>query len=589
MLNIKYFLSDPVLTKIQSIRIANWAPEDRVSISFKSVRELSSCGNGISTDPFLVADFINSEPGIWFIEGDVTGGVLRRGECQIQSLPVKHPISWSLLEVFRNIYQCLPCDLADCSMKSELNLEPRCIEKISAIDVEDLLRLVCLSRICSGTKDEMTGLCQSYMHVLDSIDLSLYSPIIRDCASKNKIRETAQPGSPLRTWLIENSSKINEEKEGLLTRYGRSEKFKSKYPIVIPCRKWNSWTPNQPSGTECSSRAGGGYFISDGTTNIALDPGFGFIDMLNMNHQISVLDLDAIIVSHDHPDHWAELQNILGLIVVYSRKYPRKLDIYLNQSSYYLFERLVSYYKAILLNGTAIELKPDTQITIGSIAVSCIDMLHDEIIDKIEGVKPIAVSCALGFKFQLRSTEHQYEIVVPGDTSFPEDTVLMQKWAEFYTQADLACMHLGSLEEGWGDEAHLQTEADKISYGFRRHLGLTGLIRFLNIIDPKVSVITEFGEELEINHARIAIGEVVKSLLHAKESLVMPSDVGLAFTFIEGQSYVKCEHCSNYVHVSKIEKTINEKNRIIYSYICGCKSELFHISKDRVLYPSQTQ
>ena len=56
-----------------------------------------------------------------------------------------------------------------------------------------------------------------------------------------------------------------------------------------------------------------GYLLSSGTTHVWLDCGPG--TLANLQEHLDPHDLTAIVVSHSHPDHWAELpvaHNALG-------------------------------------------------------------------------------------------------------------------------------------------------------------------------------------------------------------------------------------------------------------------------------------
>ncbi len=49
-----------------------------------------------------------------------------------------------------------------------------------------------------------------------------------------------------------------------------------------------------------------GYLLDDGTTRILLDAGSG--TLANLQRHIAVEQLDAIVLSHEHPDHWSDLE-----------------------------------------------------------------------------------------------------------------------------------------------------------------------------------------------------------------------------------------------------------------------------------------
>lgn len=49
-----------------------------------------------------------------------------------------------------------------------------------------------------------------------------------------------------------------------------------------------------------------GYLVEDGTTSIWMDAGSG--TMANLQRHIDVDQLDAIVLSHEHPDHWNDIE-----------------------------------------------------------------------------------------------------------------------------------------------------------------------------------------------------------------------------------------------------------------------------------------
>src|SRR5207302_5737560 len=49
-----------------------------------------------------------------------------------------------------------------------------------------------------------------------------------------------------------------------------------------------------------------GYLVDDGATRIWLDAGSG--SMANLQHHIALTDVDAVVLSHEHPDHWTDLE-----------------------------------------------------------------------------------------------------------------------------------------------------------------------------------------------------------------------------------------------------------------------------------------
>jgi ribonuclease BN (tRNA processing enzyme) len=49
-----------------------------------------------------------------------------------------------------------------------------------------------------------------------------------------------------------------------------------------------------------------GYLVDDGTTRVWVDAGPG--TLANLQRHIGLEELDAIVLSHEHPDHWGDLE-----------------------------------------------------------------------------------------------------------------------------------------------------------------------------------------------------------------------------------------------------------------------------------------
>jgi ribonuclease BN (tRNA processing enzyme) len=71
------------------------------------------------------------------------------------------------------------------------------------------------------------------------------------------------------------------------------------------------------SGTACS-----GYLVRSGSTTILLDCGYGVLE--NAIKYTSLTDIDAVFLSHIHPDHCADIFNLNG----YLRRYPQKKRVH---------------------------------------------------------------------------------------------------------------------------------------------------------------------------------------------------------------------------------------------------------------------
>lgn len=55
-------------------------------------------------------------------------------------------------------------------------------------------------------------------------------------------------------------------------------------------------------------RACSGYLVQGGGKNVWLDAGSG--TMANLQKHIGLSDIDAVVISHEHPDHWSDINGL---------------------------------------------------------------------------------------------------------------------------------------------------------------------------------------------------------------------------------------------------------------------------------------
>jgi ribonuclease BN (tRNA processing enzyme) len=67
-------------------------------------------------------------------------------------------------------------------------------------------------------------------------------------------------------------------------------------------------------GSACS-----GYLVGDGTTLVWMDAGSG--TLANLQRHVGFDAVDAVVLSHEHPDHWSDLE---GFQVVLQHAFPRE-------------------------------------------------------------------------------------------------------------------------------------------------------------------------------------------------------------------------------------------------------------------------
>lgn len=574
------FLDDRLLLNIQ---------EGYLGIDPRKIESLIEAGGGVVLiEKRLAVKSNNTNDSIWFDDNllvlstsNMNGNIPNIIEIGLYLCRwrLRKEITCTNECVFNNILYdkseaiCSDCEDLLCQLnfgKDAVNIKSLLsLRKKNSMEIENLLNL-------------------HIAEALPKLNLTLGSSKFKINAAKTIIDYHLKSGTVLRNWLKKTSNKVYKQKQKMQEKYKSGRHNLPKTPFFIASRRWNSWTPNLPrirSKTHhyyFHKKNGGGYFVSDGAVNIVIDPGYGFLDMLNSFHDISVMDIDAIIITHDHPDHSSELQNILSLRFVYKSECSSKLRIFLNPSTFYLYRNLLSYYSELLHNNRPMLVVPGGDpIIFNKIEINTIGMHHNEIynylytdiknkVDSIAGE-----SKALGLKVSINTIEEaSCQIAIPGDTSFPENPEEVERLAEFYGNPDIASVHLGSIEEEWSS---IDTDpASKIDYGQGKHLGLNGVVKFLNIIQPKVAIISEFGEELNASDIRLSISELTKDLLLYKDIIILPSDFRLFLLLKSDSIFFKCKCGEFFVPIEKVGYSIDKEHFIDYSFKAGCKSKLAH-------------
>ncbi|MCP4549980.1 MAG: MBL fold metallo-hydrolase [bacterium] len=111
----------------------------------------------------------------------------------------------------------------------------------------------------------------------------------------------------------------------------------------VVLRRWQSYNPRIPRHKNQSLR-GGGYFLLWSGRGIVIDPGYDFIQNF-YDEGFSLEDIDAVIISHSHPDHDDDFSTLTTLIREWNDyhekigdpKSRRFLDVFLSASAHAKF------------------------------------------------------------------------------------------------------------------------------------------------------------------------------------------------------------------------------------------------------------
>jgi len=340
--------------------------------------------------------------------------------------------------------------------------------------------------------------------------------------------------------IEENQTKLNE-----FIQISES-KDKTKNLLYI-LRRFNSYTPLISSYSNISK--GGGYFLTCDNKGIVIDPGFNFIENF-FNNNLKVADIDKIIITHAHNDHTVDLESIITLIFLFNKKLGKtiskdelkvkrkKVDLYFNAGTFKKYAGWLSLKREEINNFYILNPNDEIKIT-ENLSLKVTKAKHDEIMDK---------EYCVGLIFHYKNNS----IIFTSDTEWDESI------GDQYRNIPLLIPHIGTIS---------RKEADYLSGKplnecfYPNHLGLIGVTKMIDAVNPDLTILSEFGEEIK---DRTKICKKIEEVFKKK---IIPADIGLIIKLDDYRIYCYC--CKDYVDYNRIKSSQQEKsnNYIIY-YHC---------------------
>jgi len=347
-------------------------------------------------------------------------------------------------------------------------------------------------------------------------------------------------------------------------------------PCLYVLQRWNSFTPILKD-TEAPSR-GGGYFIDTGRKGIAIDPGFDFIQNFR-EAGFALTDIDYIFITHAHNDHSADMEPLTSLLHdynskeikgdMYSLKKPNTIYQQILRSNPYEDDKKIDamvvreYNRSPRRKVFELFITPSTNRKFNNLDITknsnlIINMINfprmgrDFIGNGIQTTgsslnwRPIitkhddlVADACVGLMFIFE----EYALVYTGDTGYDEDIKkayddIKTAMAEKKVQVMLLA-HIGGFKH---EERHNLAKRVDSDIGeeivaeafYKTHLGRLGIARLVEVLQPKLCVISEFGEEFRGN-CRVALAKLyndkIKPHPNGAKTYFVPADVGMELRF----------------------------------------------------------
>jgi len=318
-------------------------------------------------------------------------------------------------------------------------------------------------------------------------------------------------------------------------------KLKNKLVVL---RRWQSFTPKIPRPHGDTVR-GGGYFLLWGGKGIVIDPGYDFLQNF-YDEGFSLDDIDAVVVTHSHPDHEDDLSTLSTLVKEWNDHHSHmgggnpavKLDLLLNESAHLKFSnwlkasdfgigRIIPLPLVVwdLHSEAPCEVPRGGNVRLNLRNTYCFDLeivpaWHDDVIGK---------TAAVGLKFHLYSPEdRKREVGIVGLTS---DTGAYP-WPANRDFGELALIDSRRTGRGQHDAPNDERKVPRVEEEYKHcdvlvaHLGDVRLRELFSVMDRPGGGRRLGSRVEELLLSTFCVGE------HASREKVNPSTIGEFFTLL---------------------------------------------------------
>lgn len=450
-----------------------------------------------------------------------------------------------------------------------------------------------------GSKQQKFYLVRLSELKIQKID-SIISESIRENRNIKKLLDRIEESGLIKT--------VNETKESFKEFIGENSNIINKNDGLYILRRWNSYTPIIAKDNKISK--GGGYFFKLNGKGIVIDPGFNFIDNFK-SKGFKFCEIDHIFITHAHNDHTTDLESILTLLHEYNenilgdfdnpqentimaeviesqkekvtdedREHIEKkakqiflnsnrrkhIKIYMSASTYTKYAPMLTLYKKSEYD--IIILKPNDLVEFGDtdkeeIKVTAIEAKHNDLISDRD---------SLGFV-----VEYQNMLVIyTGDTGYDVNIENQYKNLKrrYRKKSIVLLAHFGGVKEYEKSfDASKDLNSNQKAF-YKNHLGRLGLAKLIETLNPKICIISEFGEEFRKSRKKLT--KIYQEIY--KNTFFIPADIGLC---------LDTNNKINLIDYVNIEQKIIKKNfyDIKYAEVCEQQGDasLHYYNKEKIV------
>ena len=374
--------------------------------------------------------------------------------------------------------------------------------------------------------------------------IELYRKLIKACkyhlkyiTPKNEIDSLMQKINAGGINSIERIILQNKnEHDGFLTPGVKNEP--PEIPEMYILRRWNSFSPILAN----EDQKGGGYFIRTAHHGLIIDPGFDFIENFKnfedcKGKKLSFNLIDKVLITHAHNDHTADIESLLTLLSKYNSHIVERsggkiidgllktIDFYMSISTYKKYVSIFNLFSKERDNKknyyTITIVKDKDIIPFKDINIEIIRAKHDDLQSDRD---------SLGFI--IYDNANNLALLHTGDTGFDSKTGKyykdIQNKLKKKNNEIVLLANIGGFKEN--EQFYCLDNYDNDTAFYPNHLGRLGLAKLIEILNPNICIITEFGEEFFGCRKKLC-DIYYETYKDTKKTLFFPADIGFIMNF----------------------------------------------------------
>lgn len=319
-------------------------------------------------------------------------------------------------------------------------------------------------------------------------------------------------------------------------RWGR-ESFIRRDHYFVNLKGMSSSSPTLYNNTFGTRLRGGGFYFRWNMLGVAVDPGLNFVTNMH-EHGLSISEIDAVIITHDHLDHTGDMMILDDL--EYQIRGKKTIKWYVCKEIY--DEKKLDNME-LVYQGLEIDISPH-------ITLRATETKHMK--DSSGNYLSSTFGCLFTLKGYTTVSDEKIKERIMGYTS---DTTYWPEMEKDYDNADLLIVNISSVREA---DIFMEEQNEL-------HLGFNGCMKMLMGFHmlPQMLLLSEFWNGIE--DIRFPISKQLARTAQRKylNAVVLPTEIGMEVDLATMR--VKCSCCGTWAKKVSLIRPNSEFGAISYA------------------------